>query len=214
MAVPVGSGEPVVTEWVAASAEALMIRLALPTVDRTRIVAVDGRSGAGKSTLTATLHAAVPGSAVVGTDDVAWNLSMFGWADELAVHVLEPVRRGEPVDYRPPGWVTHDRPGSIVVPAAVSVLFVEGVGSSRRELAGLTDAAVWVQSDEAVAKERGIERDVASGVNGDRSASITFWDTWTAEENPFLAADAPWARAAVIAAGVPLARPGTVFLGC
>ena len=199
--------------WVPASPAELMTRLALPTVDRTRIVAIDGRSGAGKSTLAATLHAAVPGSAVVSTDDVAWHLSMFDWAGELATHVLEPVRRGGPVDYRPPGWLSRDRPGSLVLPTPISVLFVEGVGSSRRALAELIDAAVWVQSDEVVAKERGIRRDVDSGINGDRAAALAFWDTWMAEENPFLATDAPWTRAAVVAAGVPLAHPqATVFL--
>lgn len=56
------------------------------------ILAVDGRNNAGKTTLAARICGAVSGSAVVQTDDTAWEHSHFGWSDLLADGVLTPVR--------------------------------------------------------------------------------------------------------------------------
>ena len=169
-----------------------------------RIVAVDGRSGGGKSTLAQQLADAVPDSAVVHVDDVAWHAPMFGWADFLSYGVLEPLRRGEAVSYRPPAWEVHHRTGVIAVPSGRPLVIVEGVGAGRRELTDLIDCLVWVQSDYAEAERLGIARDVASGVNGDAQATIEFWHTWMAAEAPFLQADRPWDRANIIAAGTSI----------
>lgn len=166
-----------------------------------RIVAIDGRSGGGKSTLAQRLADAVPGSAVIHVDDVAWNTPMFEWDDLLAKGVLEPLRRGEAVAYRPPAWDLHRRPGAIAAPSGRTLVIVEGVGAGRRELAGLIDRLIWVQSDYAEAERRGLARDIASGVNGDEQETVAFWHAWVAAENPFLEADRPWDRADVIAAG-------------
>jgi hypothetical protein len=173
-----------------------------------RIVAVDGRSGGGKSTLAQRLVDAIPDSAVVHVDDVAWHAPMFDWADLLANGVLEPLRRGEAVSYRPPAWDLHNRPGGISAPSGRRLVIVEGVGAGRRELSSLIDCLVWVQSDYAEAERLGIIRDLASGVNGGEQETVEFWRAWMAAENPFLQADRPWDRADIIAAGTsPLPRP-------
>jgi hypothetical protein len=41
---------------------------------RPAVLAVDGRSNAGKTTLAGRICAVVPGSAVVHTDDIAWDI--------------------------------------------------------------------------------------------------------------------------------------------
>ncbi len=191
-----------------------MVEAAGAPAGRPRVVAVDGRSGAGKSTVAARLRRAVPGCAVVATDDVAWHHSFFDWAALLAQGVLEPLRQGEAVRYRPPGWEAHDRPGAIEVPAGLDLVVVEGVGAGRRELAPLLDAVIWVQSDFAEAERRGLARDIASGINGRREAAIAVWHLWMAEELPFVARQRPWERAAVVVAGTPLLRhcPGEIVL--
>jgi len=166
------------------------------------VVAVDGRSGSGKSTVADRLAALVPGAAVVRTDDVAWEHSFFDWADLLASHVLAPARRGEAVSYRPPAWDRHDRPGAVEVPAATTLLLVEGVGASRAELAGYYDAMVWVCADEHDRRSRGIERDIWT-YNRTPAEARAFWDLWESEERPFLEADRPWSRAHVVACGSP-----------
>ena len=208
---PVGSSEPVVATWVEVDAATILQSLVAPEPGRPVVMAVDGRSGAGKSTLTRQLANAVPDSAVVATDDLAWHYSIFDWTEQLISHVVDPVRRGEPVTYRPPGWVERRRPGAVTVAAARSVLFVEGVGASQRGLVAAVDVAIWVQSDLDTARALGIERDIASGVNGDRVAAVAFWNEWAAVEEPFLEADAPWSRAAVVLAGVPLASSDRLY---
>ena len=98
------------------------------------ILAVDGRSNAGKTTLAARIAAAVPGSAVVHTDDIAWEHSRFGWSDLLADGILAPVRQGRGVSFRPLRWAEHGREGSIDVPAGCPLLVIEGDGAGRREV--------------------------------------------------------------------------------
>lgn len=202
--VPVGSGEPVVLAWEGVTAGAVLEHLGVLGHSRPAVLAVDGRSGAGKSTLAGRLRAAAPGAALVATDDVAWHYSRFDWSAELITNIIEPVRRGQPVCYRPPGWIAKGRPGQVIIEPDRSLVIIEGVGSSQRALTASIDAAIWVQSDAAVARELGIARDITSGVNGDHDAAIAFWDEWAREEDPFLAEDAPWSRADVIMAGVPV----------
>ncbi|WP_457963617.1 hypothetical protein M1E17_19645 [Arthrobacter sp. D1-29] len=191
-------GESNAGGWQAESLEALVQRL-LPAAgqrpNRPWIVAVDGRSGAGKTTLVNRLLARVPDSDVVHTDDVAWHLSFFDWADELREGVLEPLLQGEAVHYRPPGWVARERPGAIALRAGRSVVWVEGSGSSRQDLTDLIDASIWVQCDNLEARRRLLARDGQEEQDLHRE--------WEAQEIPFLLQDRPWERATVIVAGRP-----------
>jgi len=181
-------GEPPFGPWHEVPATELPGLLGNP-----RVLAVDGRSGSGKSTLVGRLVAAVPGAAAVHTDDIAWHHDFFDWADLLAGGVLRPWRSGADVAYVPPGWAARGRAGAIEVPAAASLLVVEGVGAARRALAPLLDAAVWVQTDRRVGLYRGIARD--------GEAHRAFWDEWEARERPFLAEDRPWERADLVVSG-------------
>jgi len=169
------------------------------TGDRTVVLAVDGRSSSGKTTLAARLQAAVAGSAVVHTDDLAWWHSRFGWADLLVDGILMPVHRGEPVAFQPPRWAEHGRRGSIDVPASCPLLIVEGVGAGRREAAHLVDALIWVQSDQREAARRSLARVGQPG--GPRT--VQDLREWMAEEEPFLADQRPWERADLVVAGTP-----------
>jgi hypothetical protein len=96
------------------------------------------------------------------------------------------------VAYRPPAWDARDRPGAVTVPAGVTMLVVEGVGSSRPALAHLLDASVWVQSDLAELDRRNAVR-VGAG-----EMSPAGFDSWMPEELPFLAADRPWERTGLV----------------
>jgi hypothetical protein len=163
------------------------------------VLAVDGRSNAGKTTLAARIGGAVPGSAVVHTDDIAWRHSRFGWADLLIDGILEPVHQGRAVSYRPPRWAEHGRDGSIEVPAGCPLLVVEGDGAGRQEAADLIDALIWVQSDEREAGRRVLTR------IGKPDEAPTIWHhrEWMAEEIPFNTAQRTWERADVIVCGTP-----------
>jgi hypothetical protein len=163
------------------------------------VVALDGRSSSGKTTLAAHLQDAITGSAVVHTDDIAWGHSRFGWADLLIDRVLVPFHRGELVNFRPPGWARHGRPGSIRVPAGCPVLIVEGVGAGRSEVSDLIGALVWIQADQQEAERRSLAR------VGQPGGARTVGDhrEWMAEEHPFLTGQRPWERADLLVSGTP-----------
>jgi hypothetical protein len=114
----------------------------------------------------------------------------------MAGGVLGPLRAGRGVAFRAPGWDREGRPGRIEVAAGLATVIVEGVGVGRRSLAGLVDVLVWVQSDYAAARRRGLRRDMAEGRPAGEAVRV--WDEWEAEEVPFLLADRPWERAGFI----------------
>jgi hypothetical protein len=164
---------------------------------RPRVIAIDGRGGAGKTTLAERFRTVVPNSAIVHTDDVAWNHACFDWGALLAQHILQPLHRGAAVDFRPDAWIAHDRPGSITVPAGADVIWVEGTGIIRDELAPWLDASVWMQGDLDEQERRLIDRD------GDSPEQLAHVANWMLEELPFLLREQPWARATMIVAGPP-----------
>jgi hypothetical protein len=156
---------------------------------RPLVVAIDGRSSSGKTTLARRIADSVTATAVVHTDDIAWFHSRFGWAD-LAEHVLETVRAGESLSFRPPGWIERGREAAIVVPRGIQLLVLEGVGASREELAHLLDARLWVQTAQTEIDRRNNARVADEG--------------WLLEEVPFIAARQPWQYADLILAGAPI----------
>jgi hypothetical protein len=195
-----GGREPAFGPWTAMTPIGVMDRLmetATPAEGAVGVLAIDGRSGGGKTTVAGRLATAMDACAVVHTDDISWHHSFFDWTNLLIEHVLLPVGRGEAVDYRPEAWQERDREGSISVPAPLQWLIVEGVGAARRELVPYIDAVLWVQSDDAIAREWGIARD------GGNEAAISFWDEWMAAEEPFLADHRPWERANLVINGTP-----------
>ncbi|MFI5916463.1 uridine kinase [Dactylosporangium sp. NPDC051541] len=204
-------GEPEATGWRAMSVPDVIgrLRAAAPDVrERPLVVAIDGRGGAGKTTLAQWLRAAVPGSAVVHTDDVAWAHACFDWGALLAGHVLGPLHRGEAVDYRPDAWRVHGRAGSITVPAGADTVWVEGTGIIRRELARSLAASIWLQGDLDVQDRLLLARD------GDSPGHLAQVESWMREELPFLLQERPWAHATMIVAGPPPAgsEPGDGLL--
>lgn len=162
------------------------------------VLLVDGRSGGGKTTF-AERAARLLDGAVVHADDIAWHHDMTAWDDLAIEHVIEPWRRGESIAYRPPGWVAKERDGQVSVPDDVRVLVLEGVGAGRASIAEHADAVVWVQSDRDLARERGLRRDVELGRTP--AEAEAFWDEYSASEEPLLAADRPWERAALVVNG-------------
>ena len=172
------------------------LRAAAPEpAGRPLVVAVDGRGGAGKSTLVERLRRAVPASGVVHTDDVAWHHACFDWGALLGEHVLAPLHRGGSVAFRPPAWAEHDRPGAIRVPGGLDVVWLEGTGVVREELAEWTDASIWVQGDLDEQERRLVARD------GDSAEVRRQVAGWLAEELPFVLREQPWRRATVVVAG-------------
>jgi hypothetical protein len=191
-------GETAAVGWrVVAVREAVRrLRAAAPDVTgRPRVIAIDGRGGAGKTTLAQRLRAAVPHSAVVHTDDIAWNHAYFDWGAALTDNILRPLHRGAAVDHRPAAWIAHDRPGRITIPAGTDVVWVEGTGVIREELARWLDATVWIQGDLDAQERLLVARD------GDSPQQRAHVADWLREELPFMLRERPWARATMIVGG-------------
>lgn len=191
-------GEPEAAGWRVVGVPEVVRRLwdaSAGVTGRPRVIGIDGRGGAGKTSLAVRLRTVVPNSAVVHTDDIAWNHACFDWGAVLVENILRPVCRGEAVDFRPDAWVAHGRRGSITVPAGVDVLWVEGTGIIRRELASWLDASVWMQGDRDEQERLLIARD------GDSPEQLEHVANWLAEELPFMLRERPWARATMIVAG-------------
>ena len=174
---------------------------------RPAVLAVDGRSNSGKTTLAARISGLVPGSAVIHTDDIAWEHSRFGWADLLVDGILVPLHHGRAVSYRPPRWDEHGREGSIEVPVGCPLLIIEGDGAGRREVAHLIDTLIWVQADEREAGRRtaarAADRPAADLANRPVGGAPFDEDGWMAEEIPFNTAQRTWERADTIVCGTP-----------
>lgn len=162
---------------------------------RPRGVAVDGRGGAGKTVLVERLQCAVPASAVVHTDDVAWNHALFDWGQVMAENVLPPCTGVRRCAFDRRRGSSTKRPGTIDVPAGLDVVWVEGTGIIREELDALIDASIYVQADLDVQEQRLVERD---GNTQEQQEHIA---RWLDEELPFMAREQPWAKATIIVAG-------------
>jgi hypothetical protein len=192
-----GPGEPAAGPWRVERLEVFarsLAEVAGTPVGRPRVIAVDGRGGGGKTALAERLGRVMGPADVVHSDDVAWAHSRFGWDDLMVDGVLRPLHDGNSVHYRPSGWDKGGRTGFLDVASGLATVIVEGVGVSRRTLAPLVDVAVWVQSDFAEAKRRGMLRDMAE-LGRDEDEALRLWDEWEAEEVPFLLDDRPWQRA-------------------
>lgn len=197
-------GEPAVVEWRVLPLKEFRDAIeARRPVARPLIVAIDGRSAAGKSTLARNLAALFVDATIVHTDDLAWYEPLFEWSHLLREGILAPARGGDRVSFTPPAWSARGRQGSIELPAGVATLIVEGVGAAHASTARLVDVVIWVQSDRDEAERRGLERDIASGENGDEEATRAFWHEWGAAERDYLALDRPWERADFVVAGTP-----------
>lgn len=197
-AVRLYDGEEAAARWRVVGLAEVVRRLedASP-VDRSgpRIFAIDGRGGAGKTFLAERLARAVPGSVVVHTDDIAWHHACFEWAHLLTEHILDPVRRGRPVEFRPQAWQDRGRAGAIRVPANPTAVWVEGTGIIREELRNYLEASIWIQGDVDAQARRLRDRD---GDSPERQAHLA---AWLAEEVPFLEREQPWRHATLVVAG-------------
>ena len=165
---------------------------------RPRLVAVDGRAGAGKSHFASSLVPLCGDVALVRVDDFLWWGDIEGWWERLRREALEPLLDGTPARFRVRDWKNDPLGrglGDRVVLEPAETVVVEGVGSSRRDVAERIDQAYWVEARPETRLRRGLRRDGEV-----RRAN---WLEWMDLEETFFAADGAPSRAHHVIDGEP-----------
>ena len=150
----------------------------MPSSAEYAITLVDGRSGAGKSHFAAEL-ARARDAVVVSIDDVypGWDgLDAGSWL--IHEYLVRPYLAGLTGRYRPWLWEEQRRGEWVEVSPDVS-LVVEGCGAIRRDSITTSSRRVWVETDDAVRRERALERD--------GQMFEPHWTRWALQEERFLA---------------------------
>ena len=157
-------------------------------------VGIDGYGASGKTTLAAAVAAAVPHAVVVHIDDFAAPaIAEWDW-DRFRAQVLLPLLAGRPARYQRWDWATDSgaewhniEPGSLVV--------VEGVSATRREVGAPWALTVWVDAPLDVRLQRALARDGAT--------MLPRWlEQWIPSEQAYVAEQDPLARVDLVVDGV------------
>ncbi|MDA1036047.1 MAG: uridine kinase [Chloroflexi bacterium] len=168
--------------------------IAMPRPQSTTLVGLDGRGGAGKSSLADALARLDPNVTIVHTDDFYTPSAdhdeigaTIDWR-RVIEQVLSPLHEDRPARYQRFDWDSQRLEEWHDVPTG-GVVILDGVHSTRRELAGYLSYRIWVEVPRGVGMERGIARDG----QGSRSWWVDEWmpdeDRYVAEQRPAEAAD-------------------------
>ncbi|MEV6494797.1 hypothetical protein AB0M20_40170 [Actinoplanes sp. NPDC051633] len=175
---------------------AAAVRVMLPRLGGTRLVAVDGPSGAGKTWFAERLGEAT-GAPVVHTDDL-----LNGWDDQFSFWhrfeecVLMPLRTGRPAQYRRYDWLCGRFGDEVVRVDPAELVIVEGVSSARAAIRPELSTAVFVSAPAELCVQRVLERD-----GGHDVAFAAYLERWRRAEERHFAVDDTAAHADLLVDG-------------
>ena len=159
----------------------------------TVIIGIDGPGGAGKSSLCAALAAHTPSITIVHMDDFfvppglrTSPASEIGrqldWR-RVVEQILAPLAKGNPGHYQRFDWATATLQEWHSVPSG-GLVILEGVYSTREDIAPYLDQRIWVTIPRDLGLERGIARD------GEHSRE--WWMTdWIQDEDRYILIERP-----------------------
>jgi uridine kinase len=159
----------------------------------TVFIGVDGYGGSGKTTFAARAQQAVPDLLVVHIDDFASpTIPEWDW-DRFNGQIVAPLLAGRAAYYQRWDWGTDRGAEWHAVPAGRSVL-IEGVSSTRREVAAPWGLTIWVDTPREVRLDRAADRDGAD--------LLPMWlDVWLPSEEAYVERENPLARVDLIVSG-------------
>lgn len=163
-------------------------------------IGVDGFGGSGKTSFAERVAGAVPRAVVVHVDDFSGpRVPEWDW-DRFRTQVVCPLLDGRPARYQRWDWDTDRGAEWHDIPVA-SVVVVEGVSATRREVGVPWALTVWLDAPRDVRLERALARDGA--------AMLDRWLTdWMPSEQRWAARERPMDRVDLIVDGV--AEDGSV----
>jgi uridine kinase len=174
-----------------------------PRRHATLIVGIDGLGGAGKSSFTQALARSSMDVTVVEMDDFFLPSGTrlpddphskpigadFDW-QRLRAQVLMPLGQGQPGWYQRYDW-EHDRLAEWHTVPTGGVVIIEGVYSTRNELAPWYDVTIWLECPSKIRLARGIAR------SGEAIRAIWEQD-WMVAEDLYIQHQHPELRADVL----------------
>lgn len=170
------------------------------------LIGIDGCGGSGKSTLAGRLAENFKNCTIVHHDDfylpsdqiITGNSAEkpigadFDW-QRFTKQVLLPLSQGKAGYYQRYDWDTDQLAEWHTVPAEGMVI-IEGVYSTRQEIADLYDLKIWVETPRSARLARGLERD------GEEARSM--WeDNWMIAEDLYVKKQKPSERSDYILDG-------------
>lgn len=175
-----------------------------PKKQLTMIIGIDGCGGSGKSTLAAKLQEESSNVTVIHMDDFYLPTSQqpgkqsksigadLDWKRVLS-QVLEPISQNLEGNYQRYDWNTDSLAEWHTVPVGGTVI-IEGVYSTRRELADNYDLKIWVDCPREIRLARGLERD-------GEEARDTWENNWMISEDAYVQEHRPFETADLIVSG-------------
>lgn len=162
----------------------------------TPILLIDGRAGSGKSTLADAVQnqffkLGESAPRIIHMDDLypGWDGLQLG-AEYLQRNILGPLSRREVAHYQLFDWVKNERVEWREFTGGTP-LIVEGCGAINRNSIESADLSVWLETDEAIRKERWLQRE----------GNDEHWAQWAAQELDFYARERSSELAAILEPG-------------
>jgi dephospho-CoA kinase len=150
-----------------------------PTLDRGRLICVDGPAGSGKTTLAAEL-AELSGAPVLHMDDMFEGWDGLPQITSQLESLLRPLAGGRSGTYRRWDWPGNAWAETVIVPPA-PLLVLEGVGSGSARVADLITVLAWVEVPFELRMERGLERGGVGVAENWRQWAVDEQDVFTRE---------------------------------
>jgi len=169
------------------------------------LIGIDGCGGSGKTTFALELLKNLSGAYLVHMDDFykpkklrkeqnqnSGVGSFFDWK-RLEEEVLKPYRVNRKINFRKYYWGLDSLSDWISIPSGFNII-IEGVYSTRKELAGYYDLKIWIECKKKTRLQRGIERD--------RLNMKEYWEkVWMKQEDEYLINHKPDLAAEIIING-------------
>ncbi|WP_409273672.1 uridine kinase [Neobacillus sp. SCS-31] len=178
----------------------------LPRKQKTLIIGVDGCGGSGKSTLARKLKEARKDATIVHMDDFYFPSSQiikglpqdkpvgadFDWQRVLN-QVLLPLSKDQEGNYQRYDWNSDQLAEWHCVPIG-GIVIIEGISSTRHELADYYDFTIFVECPYDIRLQRGLERD-------GEGARDMWVNNWMVAEQMYIEAHKPHERANLVIDG-------------
>ena len=177
-----------------------------PSKQSTLLIGIDGCGGSGKSTFANRLKDEYSSVTIVHMDDFYLPSSQiieahpankgigadFDWKRMLN-NILIPINQNKEGAYQRYDWETDSLAEWHKVPVG-GIVIIEGVYSTRKELANLYDLTIWVDCPREIRLLRGHERD------GEEAKEL--WENnWMIAEDIYVETHKPIERADIVVKG-------------